>query len=293
MSLPSVAARVGVVCVTFHPGDELDAFAASLAEATTRAVDLVVVENGDDPRVAQEVVARHGGRVVVAPGNLGYGRAANLGARDLGADWLVVANPDVVWHEGALDALLDAAERHPDAGALGPRVLDPDGTPYPSARALPDLATGIGHALLSRVWPANPWTRRYQDHENHPPDEERTAGWLSGACLLLRRTAFDAVGGFDEGYFMFFEDVDLGARLGAAGWHSVLVPSAAVTHAQGTSWRSRPEPMIRAHHASAARYLSRRYDRWYQAPVRLAVRVGLAARCALQVRRARSEAGPA
>lgn len=288
MSAAGTPGRVGVVCVTFHPGEELEAFAASLAGATTRGVDLVVVENGDDPAVAHAVVARHGGRVVLAGANLGYGRAANLGARDLDTGWLVVANPDVVWHAGALDALLAAAERHPDAGALGPRVLDPDGTAYPSARALPDLATGIGHALLSRVWPGNPWTRRYRDHEGHAPDAERAAGWLSGACLLLRRTAFDAVGGFDESYFMFFEDVDLGARLGRAGWRNVLVPSAEVTHAQGTSWRARPEPMIRAHHASAARYLTRRYARWYQAPVRLAVRAGLAARCWLQVRAARS-----
>lgn len=285
------APEIQVVCVTYHPGPELDDFAASLAAATRRPVELVLVENGSDAAVAREVGARHGARVLVTGENLGYGRAANLGASGGTTPWLVVANPDIVWGPGALDAMLDAAPRHPRAGAFGPRVLNPDGTVYPSARALPSLSHGIGHALLSRVWPSNPWTAAYLDHERHAPDAERTAGWLSGACLLLRREAFDAVGGFDEGYFMFFEDVDLGDRLGRSGWSSVVIPSAGVTHAQGTSWRERPEAMIRAHHHSAARYLSLRYPRWYQWPIRVVLRSGLAARREAQVflaRRART-----
>jgi N-acetylglucosaminyl-diphospho-decaprenol L-rhamnosyltransferase len=110
---------------------------------------------------------------------------------------------------------------------------------------------------------------------------------LSGSCLLLRRAAFDQIGGFDDRFFMFFEDVDLGDRLGRAGWSSVLVPEARVTHAQGASWRERPEAMIRAHHTSAWRYLAARYSRWYQWPVRMLLRAGLAARRELQVRAAR------
>ncbi|MDO8108568.1 glycosyltransferase family 2 protein [Isoptericola sp. b441] len=279
------APEVRVVCVTYHPGPELDEFASSLADATRRPVELVLVDNGTDATVAGDVAARHGAQLLVAGRNLGYGGAANLGAAGSSAPWIVVANPDVVWAAGALDALLDGGLRHPGAGALGPRVLNPDGTTYPSARALPGLGRGIGHALLGRAWPGNPWTSAYLDAERADPDAERTAGWLSGSCLLLRRAAFEQVGGFDDGYFMFFEDVDLGDRLGRAGWSSVFVPSAVVTHAQGTSWRERPEAMIRAHHASAARYLARRYPRWYQWPVRTALRIGLQVRAAIQVRR--------
>jgi N-acetylglucosaminyl-diphospho-decaprenol L-rhamnosyltransferase len=280
-------ARIRVVCVTYHPGPELEDFARSLATATAQPVDLVLVDNGTEHTVARAVAASYGARVVVTGENLGYGRAANLGAVGAASAWLVVANPDVVWEAGALDALLDAAQRHPRAGALGPRVLNPDGTAYPSARALPSLTNGVGHALLVRLWPSNPWTAAYLDHERHDPDTERTVGWLSGSCLLLRRAAFDEIGGFDDRYFMFFEDVDLGDRLARAGWHSVLVPDARVTHTQGTSWRERPEAMIRAHHASASRYLAGRYGRWYQWPVRALLRTGLAARRELQVRAAR------
>ncbi len=272
---------VRVVCVTYRPGPELDDFAASL----DADVELVVVDNGDDHAVARRVAERHGGSLLVPGSNVGYGAAANFGAMDATQPWLVVANPDIVWHPGALAALLDAGDRHPEAGALGPALLNPDGSRYPSARALPSLRQGVGHALFARIWPTNPWTRAYQGAG--AADEERAAGWLSGACLLLRREAFEQVGGFDEGYFMFFEDMDLGARLAAAGWSSVHVPSAQVTHVGGTSWRDRPAGMIRAHHRSAVRFLSRRYPRWYHWPLRTALRVGLGVRQAIEVRRAR------
>ncbi len=277
---------VRVVCVTYRPGPELEEFAASLASAGGE-VELVVVENGPDPAPAGAVAERHGGRVIATGENLGYGRAANRGATGATQPWLVVANPDIVWHPGALAALLAAGEAIPDAGSLGPVVLDPDGTVYPSARDLPSLTAGTGHAVLGKVWPGNPWTRRYQ-RRREPGSEPRAAGWLSGACLLLRREAFEAVGGFDPEYFMFFEDVDLGDRLGRAGWRNVYVPQARVTHVGGVSWRSRPEPMIRAHHASAARYLTGRYARWYQAPVRWALRAGLAVREAIELRAVRT-----
>ena len=277
---------VRVICVTYHPGPELADFVESLARSTSAAVELVLVDNGDDPSTAELVAEEHHGRVIRAGGNLGYGRAANLGAAGAVQPWLMVANPDIVWEEGALDLLLEAASRHPKVGAVGPALLNPDGTRYPSARELPSLTQGVGHALLGRLWPANPWTAAYQRRQEDVTDAERRAGWLSGACLLLRREAFAEIGGFDESYFMFFEDLDLGERLGHAGWSNLYVPSARVTHVGGTSWRDRPARMIRAHHASAARYLCRRYDRWHQWPVRVAIRVGLGVRQAVELRRA-------
>ena len=286
--VPTPAPRRGVrvVSIVFHPGDELTDFTRSLAGATTADVELVLVDNGTDPAVADRAAAEAGGRVLRTGANLGYGAGANAGARGATQPWLVVANPDVVWEPGSLDALLDAAERHPTAGALGPALLNEDGTVYPSARELPSLTQGVGHALLGKVWPRNPWTRRYQRRQE-TAGQERVAGWLSGACLLLRRDAFEAVGGFDDDYFMFFEDVDLGERLALAGWPNVYVPAARVTHVGGVSWKAKPASMISAHHASAERYLHRRYHRWYQWPVRVAISVGLKARERVELRAAR------
>ncbi|GIG36105.1 glycosyltransferase family 2 protein [Cellulomonas pakistanensis] len=283
---PAARPAVRVVSVVYHPGAELPDFTRSLAAATSAPVELVLVDNGTDPEVADRVAAEAGGRVVRTGENLGYGGGANAGARGATQPFLVVANPDVVWEPGSLDTLLDAAARHPDAGALGPALLNEDGTVYPSARELPSLTQGAGHAVLGKVWPGNPWTRAYQRRQE-TAGTERYAGWLSGACLLLRRDAFEAVGGFDEDYFMFFEDVDLGERLALAGRPNVYVPSARVTHVGGVSWKARPAAMISAHHRSAERYLHRRYHRWYQWPVRAAVSAGLRLREVVELRAAR------
>jgi N-acetylglucosaminyl-diphospho-decaprenol L-rhamnosyltransferase len=279
--------EIRVVCVTYNSGAVLGTFVDSLRHATTRPYELVLADNGSSDGAPEREVARSGARLVPTGGNLGYGRAANLGAQGFTGPWLVVANPDIEWTHGALDELIDASARWARPGALGPLILEPDGSTYPSGRALPSFRTGAGHALFAKVWPLNPWTARYQSQQELTAAVERTCGWLSGSCLLLRTEAFRGVGGFDPGYFMFFEDVDLGDRLARAGWQSVYVPRARVIHLGGHSWRSAPEAMIRAHHRSALRYLTGRYGAWYLAPLRLAIRVGLAARQWWEVRRAR------
>lgn len=276
-----------VICVIYNPGAELRDFATSLRTATTQEVELVLVNNGGPSDLATELATAPGTRLVEAGGNLGYGRAANLGARGAAGDWIVVANPDLVWSPGSLDALLEAGSRHERAGSLGPRILNTDGTEYPSARAIPSLRLGAGHAVLGKIWADNPYSRAYRDAHGPGSAVERPAGWLSGACLLLRREAFDEVGGFDENYFMFFEDLDLGDRLGQAGWANVFVPSAEVTHVQGVSWKKDPAPMIRAHHASARRYLAGRYSAAHLAPLRWAISIGLGLRERLEIRAAR------
>ncbi|RPF25916.1 glycosyltransferase [Georgenia muralis] len=278
-------AAVRVVAVAFNPGGELADFAESLATASSGPAPLVIVDNGSDPTVVDDVARRHGAEVLRPGHNLGYGAAANLGAAGGDSPWVVVANPDVVWQPGSLDALLAAAERHPGAGSLGPRILNTDGTVYPSARAVPSLRQGAGHAVFARVWPHNPWTRQYHQRQEEVLLTEHPVGWLSGACLLLRRSALDQVGGFDPSYFMFFEDVDLGERLGRSGWENVYVPDAVVVHDQGASWREKPARMILAHHRSAELYLHRRYAAWYLAPLRRAISLGLRARAALETRR--------
>ncbi|HEY4990589.1 MAG TPA: glycosyltransferase family 2 protein [Nakamurella sp.] len=269
---------VGVVTVTYSPGAALDTLLDSLAAATSRPVRVVLADNGSTDGSVERAATRAGVRLLRTGSNLGYGAAANAGVAvlDPAISWVLVINPDVVLGAGSIDALLAAAERHPGAGAVGPLIATPEGVVYPSARQLPSIGAGMGHALFGWWWPSNPWTRRYRQDAAEPV--ERTAGWLSGSCLFLRREAFAQVDGFDPAYFMYFEDVDLGGRLAAAGWSSVYCPTARVVHQGGHSTDRAPAAMADAHHRSAYRYLSRRYSAPWQAPVRLALRVGLSAR---------------
>jgi N-acetylglucosaminyl-diphospho-decaprenol L-rhamnosyltransferase len=286
-----VADVLPVVTVTFSPGPHLERFLASLSLATERPVSVLLADNGSTDGTPQEALERYSNvRLFDTGANLGYGTAVNRAVRhlcDSGGvdDWLIVANPDVQWGPGSIDALLEAAARWPHAGALGPLIRDPDGSVYPSARHLPSLVRGGMHAVVGPFWKRNPWTAAYRQERLEP--SERPVGWLSGSCLLLRRSAFDQVGGFDERYFMYMEDVDLGDRLGKAGWLSVYVPTAEVLHHRGHSTGNDPESHLAAHHRSTYIFLADRNAGLWRAPLRWTLRGSLAVRSALMVRNAR------
>jgi N-acetylglucosaminyl-diphospho-decaprenol L-rhamnosyltransferase len=264
-------APVRVVVVTWESADVLPDFLDSLTTATAEDYEVVVVDNASPSGPPRGEFT-----LIESGGNLGYGKAATLGASGFEGEWLVVANPDLTWGDGSLDALLKAAEGWPRAGCLGPAITTPGGQLYPSARAFPSLGRGIGHAVFGPFWPSNPWTRSYRAEEGSPI--EGTTGWLSGSCMLLRREAWEQVAGFDPKYFMYCEDMDLCRRIAEAGWQNVYVPSAVVTHVGGASTRRAPRQMLREHHKALYMYLSEHYQgpRW--APLRALLAVGLAAR---------------
>jgi N-acetylglucosaminyl-diphospho-decaprenol L-rhamnosyltransferase len=265
-----------VVVVTYSPGESLRSFLDTLRTATHRPLDVVLADNGSTDGAPQEAATAHDVRVLPTGGNVGYGAAANAGLADRRTGWALVANPDIRFEAGAVDELLAVAERWPRAATVGPAIRDDEGRLYPSARDLPSLSTGIGHALLGWAWPSNPWTARYR--RERETVRERTAGWLSGSCLLVDLAAFHAVGGFDPGYFMYFEDVDLADRLGRRGYLHVYAPTAVVEHEGGHATRREPHRMQRVHHTSALRYLSRRHPRRRDVLLRGVLRAGLGAR---------------
>ena len=131
----------------------------------------------------------------------------------------------------------------------------------------------------------SPWTKQYRHDDDL--DREREAGWLSGSCLLLRWKAFESVGGFDERYFMYMEDVDLGDRLGRAGWQNIFTPTAEISHAKGHAAGEHPEKMLPAHHDSAYRFQADRHPGLIHAPLRAALWMGLKVRALIAVSCAR------
>ena len=290
MDSAPVDAPLRVVVVTYSPGETLQGFLDTLAAATARPYEVVLADNGSTDGVPERA-ARHRAEVTLlrTGGNVGYGAAANAALAGATAGYAIVANPDVRFEPGAVDELLEAAARWPRAATLGPAIRTPEGAIYPSARDLPSLSTGIGHAVLGWVWPANPWTARYRRERDEIT--ERPAGWLSGSCLLVDLAADGSVGGFDPGYFMYFEDVDLARRLGERGWLHVYVPTSVVTHEGGHATRRSARRMQRVHHTSALRYLSADFPRRRHAPLRAALRAGLGARMLLSYASSRVDAG--
>jgi N-acetylglucosaminyl-diphospho-decaprenol L-rhamnosyltransferase len=278
---------VGVVTVSYGSEKVLVDFLASIPAASTHPTYVVVTDNlaSPDSPVAR-LAAEAGAHYEAMESNLGYGAAMNAGVNLIPPEilWVLLSNPDVTLTAGAIDELVRVGREDENIAAVGPALLTADGEIYPSARSVPSLRTGVGHALFVNLWVENPWTRAYRNDSATLP-VERDAGWLSGACILMRRSAFEKIGGFDPGYFMYFEDVDLGYRLGKAGYRNVYAPSAVATHSGAHSTTTESARMISAHHDSARRFLGRKYSGAWLWPVRVTLTVGLQLRSALLRRR--------
>ena len=286
-SSSSSAPGVAIVTVSYGSGAVLAGFLDSTHAASAHPTRTIVVDNRPEGDAEARSMTEGSGAVYLAPGkNLGYGGAINAAAADLpdSVRWILVSNPDVILTPGSIDALVATGEADPGIGSIGPAVLTAEGTVYPSARAVPSLRTGVGHALFVNLWAGNPWTRAYR-RDAETTGEQRDAGWLSGSCVLVRRSAFEQLGGFDDGFFMYFEDVDLGYRLGKAGFRNVYEPRAVVTHTGAHSTNSDSANMVRVHHESAKRFLGKKYQGRLLWPIRVSLRIGLAVRSKLVTRK--------
>ena len=254
---PASPARPGVaaVVVNHNAGTALLECVASLRRAGLATV--VVVDNASSDGSLEALAAADPAAILVPTGrNLGYGAAANRGVARCSEDLVLVCNPDLVVDPSAPDRLAAVLAADPSLAVAGPLVVDEGGATYPSARDFPSPAVAVLHAAVGLVRPDNRWSRAYR-REEPAPSAERESDWVSGACLLVRRTAFASVGGFDEGYFMYVEDLDLCWRLHRAGWGVRYVPAARVLHVQGVSASRHPYRMLVAHHRSAWRFARR------------------------------------
>ena len=255
----------GLVIVNHNTRDDLLACLRTVVDAG--ADHVIVVDCGSRDGSLKAVAEQFPDSIRVALPNLGFGRGVNAGVERLHAecassgqrcDAIVVANADTRFEPAGVQALTAYLRANPDVGAVGPRVVFPDGRLQFSARSFPDIPTALGHALFGLVRPTNRWTRRYRltdwDHES-----PRDVDWLSGCCVAFNAVAFTDAGGFDPAYFMFVEDVDLCWRLGQLDWRVAFAPVTQVTHAIGASVGTRRTRMVLEHARSLDRFFDRRY----------------------------------
>ncbi|MFO1190537.1 MAG: glycosyltransferase family 2 protein [Alphaproteobacteria bacterium] len=204
--------RVSAVTVTHHSAAVIGACLRSVAPAG----QIIVVDNASADQT-RDIVRREAPTATLIHNavGLGFGNGCNCGIRVAERDFLLMINPDAELEPGALEALLVAADRYPEAGILGPTILNPDGTVEPSHD------DGL-------------FERRPRGAEP-PPEGDLCAAYLSGAVLMVRKTALDEVGGFDPAIFLYYEDDDLCYRFRAKGWSLVRVAAARVRHVGGGS----------------------------------------------------------
>jgi GT2 family glycosyltransferase len=244
----AATATVAVVVVSWNTRDLLARCLDSLLpEVESGRAEVWVVDNASRDG-SPEVVREHYGwaHLVHCAENIGFGRAVNLGASRSSTEWIAIANADVALRAGALDALLVAAARDPQAAALAPRLVLPDGRTQHSVFAFPTvpfalvLATGVARffrALGDRLALPGYWDT----------ERARRVPWAIAAFLLVRRAAWDQVGGFDERQQLYAEDLDLGWRLRRAGWVTRYEPHAAVEHESSASTTQLFGPDLEVH----------------------------------------------
>lgn len=267
-------ADLAVVIVTYHSSEHIGGALRSLP--TARLATTVVVDNAstDDTVVVAEAVGDPAVTVVRNEHNVGFGAGNNVGLRAAPPTrWIAFVNPDAVVTAETLAALVTYLDAHPSAALVAPR-LTKSGAPISSAGRLPTVA-----GLLRSQLP-NP-VRLLFPERRHPPTYDRSGpvGQVEGACMVADRAALEAIGGFDERYFLFFEESDLAKRLAAAGRTVDLVATVFAEHAVGASRRRESLGSLPHYVTSAVRYL----DRWHGRRSVVVFRAG--ARLAWRLRR--------
>jgi len=213
--------------------------------------------------------------------NLGFAKGYNAAVQQASGKYLLVLNPDTEVQPNSLKPLIDFLDSHEDAAAVGPRLLNSDGTIQYSCRRFPKpMAAVLRNTVIGRILPRNHYTRDYLmadwDH-----DEPREVDWISGAAICIRAKAWNEVGGFDERFFMYAEDMDWCLRARNAGWKIYYCPDAVVVHHIGRSSDQRPVGMVIQFHRSMARFYSKHYAADWPRAVRALPVLGIWARAAL------------
>ncbi len=279
---------IAVIVVNWNAKDDLRACLQSLARTSEPAVssETWVVDNASTDGSADMVRAEFPEvHLVVNEANLGFSRANNQAVALSQSRYVFLLNSDAFVHPHALREMTAYADAHPEAGVLGPRVLNPDGSLQYSCRRFPTLGAGVfRNTYLGRLFPRNKYAQDYL-MTNFDHLSTRSVDWVSGCAMFIRRALLGTIGALDERFFMYCEDVDFCLRAGQAQAQVAYVPQAIVTHAIGRSSDKNADRMIWEFHkawfefdkkrhpqATALRRLAVWSGLWLRAWVRIAKR---------------------
>jgi len=246
---------VSVLIVGYHAYDELDRCLASLGVHEPDAEVIVVDHDADESRGRAVAAAHPEIRYVPRIVNPGFGAGVNFAATLASGSVFLIINPDVELRAPVVPLLAACLHDHANVGIAGGLIREADGSIQPSARRFPDLSTAFGGrtSWLTRVRPDNPLTRRNLA-TGGTLDGPKIVDWVTGAFMMIRADVFRALGGFDERFFMYWEDSDLCARALRNGWKTMYEPRVEVVHLTGRSSRHAPIRSVIAFHRSAFRH---------------------------------------
>ncbi len=260
---------LSVIILTYNTCDlTRDCVTAALADAGRSRFDVetIVVDNASsDETVATLRGAFPAVNVIGNASNLGFGRGNNVGLAAATGRYLLLLNSDALVQPGALRALVEFMDAHPDAGACGPMLLNLDGTLQPSGRSLPNVwSVFVGTTKIYRLWKRDLYLERGRDYQ-----QVARVGEISGAALLVRHEVYAQLGGFDPNFFAYYEDVDWCKRINEAGYVIYYVPTAQVMHRWQATSRSVSTLAYQAGQDSLRYYFAKHHSRVAQRCIQL------------------------
>ncbi len=271
---------VQTIIVNYNAGETLKQCVQALLNSTQKT-SITLVDNASSDRSAENLQNLYGNHqgidFLFNPSNLGFAPAVNAVARRASADWVLILNPDCILESDALSKLIDALANDDRAGLAGPAVRDDNGKiQRATMRRFPDPWKSL--MTVSGLWRLGKWFPLFHGVEadaSNPSDAPIRCDAVSGACMLVRRSAFEAVGFMDEEYAMHCEDLDLMYRLKQQGWHCLYVPKANSVHQQGLSSKSRPSWVHFQKHRGMVRFFRKFQADSTFLPLRWLVYIGI------------------
>jgi GT2 family glycosyltransferase len=274
---------VSVVVVSYNVGSYLAQSLDAVGRSEDATLELIVVDNASSDGSADLVASRFPAvRLIRSERNIGFGAASNLGIAEAEGEFVLFLNPDVAVDPRCLSALAGFLRLHPESGAVGPKLLRPDGRPDLAARrAFPTPTVAFFRVTgLSRRFARSRALNRYNlGYLSEDEVHEIDAG--TAACLMVRRSALDQIGGFDTDFFMYGEDLDLCLRLKERGWKIFYVPSAVAIHEKGASSRQATSAMLWEFHRAMAIFHRKHYAPRLPAPLNWLILTGIWTRWAV------------
>ncbi|MEO8376873.1 MAG: glycosyltransferase, partial [Candidatus Sumerlaeota bacterium] len=255
---------LSVIIVNFNCSGLLRDCLNSLGEAAPKCeLEIIVVDNASSDGAPQMVRQEFPDVTLIAnEDNRGFTRANNQGIEIARGRYMILLNNDTRVLPGAFQKAIAWMNKHKDAGAAGLKLLNEDGSLQLSCRRFPSFSQALfnRHSILTKLFPSNRFSREYL-MTDFRHDKIQDVDWVSGACLMLRRDIYQQIGGLDERFFMYSEDVDYCYRVWAAGHRVVYLPFARVTHLIGQSSKKNKSLTIIERHRSMYRFYKKHYSR--------------------------------
>lgn len=269
--------RLSIIVINYNTISYLKKFLESLRciKPENIDVDITVVDNGSrDGSVEMVEVDFPEVRLITGNANLGYARAANLGIKSSAGEHVIVSNTDITILGDSIEKLSEYLDNNREIGIVGPKVYDDlqKSSVQSSCRSFPSIQTSLfnRYSILTKLFPGNRWSKRYlmTDSDHNKPME---VDWVSGCFFIANRWALEEVGGFDEDFFMYNEDVDLCYRIKKAGWKVAYLPYAEIVHEIGVSRLN--SKVVRERHKGMWLFYSKHYakNRLMDIPIKIGI----------------------